>query len=225
MHLSTKTISWVVKKGGKGLLNLFQTILGYDSALCSLEIMTYRGNSKGREDIWTEREIFIPSAFRNLKKSSQIIIFFCIGGEACHTMENMFFGSTLLSTMPDNEGITFVTKKNSPLIGDQGKITLHRLYKDNWFFLGFQNLRPQNHFSKVGFFFLDLSFTIQGDLYLKGDFVACKKTPAGEKCTRRKQEIYLLDQKTNSVKPQPYKIRNIEDKESFIVFFKWVFAK
>ena len=179
--------------------------------------MTYRGHSKGREDIWTEKEIIIPSAFRNLKKVLSNL-FFYLGGEACSTMDMMFSGSTLLSTMPDNEGITFVTKKNSPFIGDEGTITLHRLYKDNWFFLGFQNLRTQNHFSKVRSFYLDLSFTIQGDLYLKGDFAVCELTPA--ECTRREQEIYMLDQKTNSVKLQQYNIRDREDLDSFIVFFK-----
>ena len=83
------------------------------------EIATFRGLMKNQL-VWTYESIQFPTTFR-LK-----------------TLDNYGVpqkGQFFTAAFPDNEGILFVTS-NYDTISPYDILTIHRLYKSNWFYVG-----------------------------------------------------------------------------------------
>jgi len=113
----------------------------------------------------------------------------------------------LISAFSDNEGIIFVTRNHySTDIGKTTTIRFHRIYQNNWFFLGRYNLRRQNQaidFTGV--------FMFQGQFFLYEDIKNNVSSRPFDRCsdvTTSPPKISLLDRMTDEFVEQILIINN-----------------
>ena len=81
----------------------------------------------GRVPSWSYENLKFPSTFRYTKHDQS---------------GNLLMGDYFLTAFPDSEGILFITS-NYDMNDPYDRLTIHRIYKNNWFYIGSFQIRRQ----------------------------------------------------------------------------------
>lgn len=169
-------------------LRYFACILSASPSYQSFSMTSFVGREKSGNHLWTHKEVNFPTSFSMFFFHTKTL---CDLGDETFTDVNI----EILSAFSDNEGIIFITKNNDiNNVGQTNIIRFHRIYRNNWFFLGRYEFRRQNKaivFQNV--------FMFQGQFFLYESVGECKRL-LGYYCNEQKllpPKMYLLNLETD----------------------------
>ena len=121
----------------------------------SVSITTFVGREKCGNHLWSHQQVDFPAYFSMFFYN---IINFLFVGDWTITEISIYNNVQLLAALSDNEGIIFITHNVNSFDDErEDVIRFHRIYRNNWFFLGrYHFLRHKKRdpfiFSKVFMF-------------------------------------------------------------------------
>ena len=150
----------------------------------SVSITSFAGREKSGNHLWNHQQVNFPkyySTYFDLTRSN------FRKGDETFTETEIAGNILLISAFSDNEGIIFITENNKY---DESTIRFHRIYRNNWFFLGrYTFLRKNKEIN-----FTDV-FMLQGKFFLYENIRKCVRGIPGF-CARiltLPPKLHLLD--------------------------------
>ena len=128
-------------------------------------------------------------------------------GDDSFSRDDVYGNVNLISAFSDNEGIIFITRNEDTYNFEQiSTIRFHRIYRNNWFFLGRYTFKRRN---------IEIKFTgvfmFQGQFYLYENVNKCLRGFSGHYCFELitlPPKIHLLDRVNDEFVEQIMDINN-----------------
>ena len=161
----------------------------------SVSITSFVGREKSGNHLWTHNQVNFPKSYSMFFfKLPQKFISDVLLGDKTVDEQSISTNAQLLAVFSDNEGIIFITKNDDSLnLKQEDIIRFHRIYRNNWFFLGRYKITRSTH--KFGFQFSKM-FMFQGNFFINEDIERCTKGSFSLYCfetIRYPPKIHLLD--------------------------------
>ena len=178
----------------------------------SVSITSFAGREKSGNHLWTHQQVNFPtsySTFYDLIKTN------FHKGDDTFTAAELAGTILLISAFSDNEGIIFVTETENLYsnLYEESTIRFHRIYRNNWFFLGrytFWRKKLVINFTGV--------FLLQGKFFLYENVGKCVSGFPGF-CAKKltlPPKLHLLDHEMDRFVEQEISI-NYRDFDYFLV--------
>jgi hypothetical protein len=165
----------------------------------SASITSFVGREKSGNHLWTHKKVNFPTSYSmfffklHIKFKSDVLL-----GDRTIGEGSINTNAQLLATFSDNEGIIFITKNAHHINFEREDIIrFHRIYRNNWFFLG--RYKFTRKIAKFDFRFSSV-FMFQGKFFIYEDVQQCKRGSFTFFCREEislPPKIHLLDRATD----------------------------